>query len=53
MKPLAAYLASHAGLLAVLGLLAWSYDFDPSGLELVRRAIEQVAAARPVEDADA
>ena len=31
----------------------WSYDFDPSGLELVRRAIEQVAAARPVEDADA
>lgn len=30
---------------------SWSYDFDPSGLELVRRAIEQVAAARPVADA--
>ena len=27
----------------------WTYDFDPSGLELLRRAIEHVAAARPVE----
>jgi DNA-binding transcriptional regulator YhcF (GntR family)/rhodanese-related sulfurtransferase len=24
----------------------WTYDFDPSGLELLRRAIEHVAAAR-------
>ena len=29
----------------------WTYDFDPSGLELLRRAIEHVAAARPVEGA--
>jgi hypothetical protein len=29
----------------------WTYDFDPSGLELLRRAIEHVAAARPVEAA--
>ena len=28
---------------------AWGYEFDPSGLELLRRAIEHVAAARPVE----
>ncbi len=27
----------------------WTYDFDPSGLELLRRAIEHVAAARPAE----
>jgi hypothetical protein len=27
----------------------WTYDFDPSGLELLRRAIEHVADARPVE----
>jgi DNA-binding transcriptional regulator YhcF (GntR family) len=27
----------------------WTYDFDPSGLELLRRAIEHVAAARPIE----
>ena len=27
----------------------WTYDFDPSGLELLRRAIEHVAGARPVE----
>jgi GntR family transcriptional regulator len=27
----------------------WTYDFDPSGLELLRRAIEHVASARPVE----
>ena len=25
----------------------WTYDFDPSGLELLRRAIEHVAATRP------
>ena len=25
----------------------WSYEFDPSGLELLRRAIEHVAATRP------
>lgn len=29
----------------------WTYDFDPSGLELLRRAIEHVASARPVEPA--
>jgi DNA-binding transcriptional regulator YhcF (GntR family) len=29
----------------------WTYDFDPSGLELLRRAIEHVAAARPREAA--
>jgi DNA-binding transcriptional regulator YhcF (GntR family) len=27
----------------------WTYDFDPSGLELLRRAIEHVALARPME----
>jgi DNA-binding transcriptional regulator YhcF (GntR family) len=27
----------------------WSYEFDPSGLELLRRAIDHVAAERPVE----
>ena len=27
----------------------WTYDFDPSGLELLRRAIEHVAATRPAE----
>jgi len=27
----------------------WSYDFDPAGLELLRRAIEHVAAERPPE----
>jgi hypothetical protein len=27
----------------------WTYDFDPSGLELLRRAIEHVAATRPSE----
>jgi DNA-binding transcriptional regulator YhcF (GntR family) len=27
----------------------WTYDFDPSGLELLRRAIDHVAAARPRE----
>jgi GntR family transcriptional regulator len=27
----------------------WTYDFDPSGLELLRRAIEHVANARPLD----
>jgi DNA-binding transcriptional regulator YhcF (GntR family) len=27
----------------------WTYEFDPSGLELLRRAIEHVASFRPVE----
>ncbi|MEP6640205.1 MAG: hypothetical protein ABJC39_12720, partial [Chloroflexota bacterium] len=27
----------------------WTYDFDPSGLELLRRAIEHVAASRRAE----
>jgi DNA-binding transcriptional regulator YhcF (GntR family) len=27
----------------------WSYDFDPSGLELLRRAVEPIAAARRSE----
>jgi DNA-binding transcriptional regulator YhcF (GntR family) len=27
----------------------WTYDFDPSGLELLRRAIEHVIEARPPE----
>jgi hypothetical protein len=31
----------------------WTYDFDPSGLELLRRAIEHAASARPVEAATA
>ena len=31
----------------------WTYDFDPSGLELLRRAVEHVAAARPLEAAPA
>ena len=26
----------------------WKYEFDPSGLELLRRAVEHVQAARPV-----
>jgi GntR family transcriptional regulator len=30
---------------------SWSYEFDPSGLELLRRAIEHVAAERPQEAA--
>jgi DNA-binding transcriptional regulator YhcF (GntR family) len=28
---------------------SWTYEFDPSGLELLRRAIEHVEAERPVE----
>jgi hypothetical protein len=31
----------------------WTYDFDPSGLELLRRAIEHVTATRPTEPAPA
>jgi hypothetical protein len=27
----------------------WTYEFDPSGLELLRRAIEHAAAARRAE----
>ena len=27
----------------------WTYDFDPSGLELLRRAIEHAAATRPAD----
>ena len=27
----------------------WTYDFDPSGLELLRRAVEHVASTRPLE----
>jgi GntR family transcriptional regulator len=27
----------------------WTYDFDPSGLELLRRSIEHVASTRPME----
>jgi DNA-binding transcriptional regulator YhcF (GntR family) len=27
----------------------WSYEFDPAGLELLRRAVEHVAAERPSE----
>jgi DNA-binding transcriptional regulator YhcF (GntR family) len=27
----------------------WTYDFDPAGLELLRRAIDHVAASRPAE----
>ncbi len=29
----------------------WSYEFDPSGLELLRRAIDHIAADRPPEAA--
>ena len=28
---------------------SWTYEFDPSGLELLRRAIEHAAAVRPTE----
>ncbi len=28
---------------------AWGYEFDPSGLELLRRAIEHASAARPTD----
>ena len=31
----------------------WTYDFDPSGLELLRRAIDHAAATRPAEVAQA
>jgi hypothetical protein len=27
----------------------WTYEFDPSGLELLRRAVEHAASVRPVE----
>jgi DNA-binding transcriptional regulator YhcF (GntR family) len=27
----------------------WSYEFDPAGLELVRRAVEHIIAERPLE----
>jgi DNA-binding transcriptional regulator YhcF (GntR family) len=27
----------------------WTYDFDPAGLELLRRAVEHAAVARPLE----
>ncbi len=30
---------------------AWGYEFDPSGLELLRRAIEHASAARPADPA--
>ena len=30
---------------------SWTYEFDPSGLELLRRAIEHVASTRPAEAA--
>jgi hypothetical protein len=29
----------------------WSYEFDPAGLELLRRAIDHVAATRATETA--
>jgi DNA-binding transcriptional regulator YhcF (GntR family) len=32
---------------------SWTYEFDPSGLELLRRAIEHVAAQRPAETVSA
>jgi hypothetical protein len=31
----------------------WSYEFDPAGLELLRRAIEHAADGRPAEAATA
>jgi DNA-binding transcriptional regulator YhcF (GntR family) len=31
----------------------WTYEFDPSGLELLRRAIEHAASGRPVESVSA
>jgi hypothetical protein len=31
----------------------WTYEFDPSGLELLRRAVEHVVAERPAEAATA
>lgn len=36
-----------AGLAAPERVRSWSYEFDPAGLELLRRSIEHVAAARP------
>ena len=32
---------------------SWTYEFDPSGLELLRRAVEHVIATRPAETATA
>jgi hypothetical protein len=32
---------------------SWTYEFDPSGLELLRRAVEHVVATRPAEAATA
>jgi DNA-binding transcriptional regulator YhcF (GntR family) len=34
-------------------LREWTYEFDPSGLELLRRSIEHVAAARATGDGEA
>jgi GntR family transcriptional regulator len=31
---------------------SWTYDFDPSGLELLRRAIDHAALARPLDAAE-
>jgi hypothetical protein len=30
----------------------WTYEFDPAGLEILRRAIEHVVVARPASKAD-
>jgi hypothetical protein len=30
---------------------SWTYEFDPAGIELLRRAIEHVVAERPTETA--
>jgi DNA-binding transcriptional regulator YhcF (GntR family) len=47
--------AMAAGLEGAFGrpdrIRPWTYDFDPSGLELLRRAIEHAAVSRPVETA--
>ena len=49
--------AQKVGLLGRFGrperVRSWTYEFDPSGLELLRRAIEHVAAQRPAESATA
>ena len=49
--------AQKAGLLGRFSrperVRSWTYEFDPSGLELLRRAIEHVAEQRPAESATA
>lgn len=49
--------AQRAGLANRFGrperIRSWTYEFDPSGLELLRRAVEHVSASDPAETATA